>query len=82
MVSGEETTKVVDTVNAEQQADQLAELIMDLNARVERLESANNAHKYWLTALADECGYELAVEEVGELGKVLGWKKKSGLVTL
>ena len=65
-----------------EERDPLAEIILDLHGRVEKLESANNAHKYWLMSLASECGYELVVKEQGGGKMVASWERKSGLVTL
>jgi hypothetical protein len=62
--------------------DPLAELILDLAARVEKLEEDRRITNSLIRTLAGECGYKLKLTKQGG-GKVKAeWEKTSGLVTL
>lgn len=59
--------------------DGLAEMILDLNARLEQLEGDRRVTNHLLRSLADAAGYELETSEV-DGGIEAKWVGKSRLV--
>ena len=66
----------------EGEPDPLAEIILDIHGRVERLEQGRRVTNSLVRTLAAEMGWELVVKEQGGGKLVASWERKSGLVTL
>ena len=65
-----------------EERDPLAEMILDLHGRLERLEQDRRVTNSLVRTLGQEMGYELVVKEQGGGKMVASWERKSGLVTL
>ena len=63
-----------------EERDPLAEMILDLRGRVERLEQDRRVTNSLVRTLGHEMGWELVVKEGGGGKMVASWERVSGIV--
>ena len=63
-----------------EERDPLAEMILDLHGRLERLEQDRRVTNSLVRTLGHEMGWELVVKEQGGGKMVASWERVSGIV--